>query len=145
MTADRGLRAALADLRAHPDQTHIETLTAACLLVANADGWVTGEERRQILLRLQGFALGAGLDLKATMAAFDALTAEFDHDPETAEARALARVRSLAGADAGHVVEIACAIAAADGGFDAAEREAAARISRALGLAPGRFGLDEAR
>ncbi|WP_397418152.1 hypothetical protein [Phenylobacterium sp.] len=36
-------------------------------------------------------------------------------------------------------------MAAADGGFDAAEREAAARISRALGLAPGRFGLDEAR
>jgi tellurite resistance protein TerB len=104
MTADRGLRAALADLRAHPDQTHIEALTAACLLVANADGWVTGEERRQILLRLQGFALGAGLDLKATMAAFDALTADFDYDPETAEARALARVRSLAGADAGHVV-----------------------------------------
>jgi tellurite resistance protein TerB len=144
MTADRGLRAALAEFRAHPDRPHIEALIAACLLVANADGWVTGEERRQILLRLQGFALGAGLDLKATMAAFDALTADFDHDPESAEARALGKVRALAGADAGHVVEIACAIAAADGGFDA-EREAAARISRALGLAPGRFGLDEAR
>lgn len=139
------LDAALADLRAHADTAHVEALASACAIVAYADGWVTGAERRAMLLKLQGFALGAGLDMAATMDAFDKVTGAFDRDPDLAEAEGLRRLRAVAGRDAGYLVDIACAIADADGGFDAAEREAARRISRALGLKPARFGLDEAR
>ena len=139
------LGTALADLRAHPDIPHIEALASACAIVAYADGWVTGEERRAMLLKLQGFALGAGLDMAATMRAFETVTDAFDRDSEAAEAQGLRRLGAVAGKDAGYLVEIACAIADADGGFDAAEREAATRICRALGLAPADFGLAEAR
>lgn len=138
------LGAALEDLRSHPDLPHIEALASACALVAHADGWVTGEEGRAILLRLQGFALGAGLDFAATMRAFDSVILAFERDSEIAEAQALSRLRGVAGRDAAYIVEIACAIAAADGGFDAAERQAAMRICRALGLEPAAFGLADA-
>lgn len=139
------LDAALADLRAHRSAAHVEALASACAIVAYADGWVTGAERRAMLLKLQGFALGAGLDMAATMDAFDKVTGAFDRDPDLAETEGLRRLRAVAGRDAAYLVDIACAIADADGGFDAAEREAARRISRALGLKPARFGLDEAR
>ncbi|WP_421936277.1 TerB family tellurite resistance protein [Phenylobacterium sp.] len=139
------LDAAVADLRARGGAAHVEALASACAIVAYADGWVTGAERRAMLLKLQGFALGAGLDMAATMDAFEKVTGAFDRDPDLAESEGLGRLRAVAGRDAAYLVEIACAIADADGGFDAAEREAAARISRALGLKPARFGLAEAR
>lgn len=43
------------------------------------------------------------------------------------------------------LVETCCAIADADGGFDAEERTAAIRICEVLGLDPGDFGLADAR
>jgi tellurite resistance protein TerB len=125
----------------------MEGIVAGCALVAYADGWVTKEEHDRMLALIKGFEPIAAFGLDDVTATFEALTERFASDPkggETAAFQALARVR---GAEPYPtlLVEACCAIAAADGGFDAEERRATLRICQVLGLDPAVFGIADAR
>ena len=124
----------------------MDGIVAGCALVAYADGWVTEEERDRMLGLIRGFEPIAAFGLDDVDATFAAMTERFATDQKAGEHAALDAVARLRGAARYPelLVEACCAIAAADGGFDAEERLAAIRICGALGLDPVAFGLAEA-
>ncbi len=125
------------------DSLQLDALVGACALVAHADGWVTAEERRRLVTRVQGLpALGLfGVD--EAVQAFETLIDRFDRDPDDGEAVAEAAILRLRGRSvpAHLLVAAACSIAAADGGFDAEERAAILRICDLLDLEADAFDL----
>lgn len=124
----------------------MEGIVAGCALVAYADGWVTEEERIRMLGLIRGFQPIAAFGLDDVAETFALMTARFSSDQNAGELAALNAVAQLRGAGRypALLVEACCAIAAADGGFDAEERLAAIRICETLGLDPAEFGLADA-
>lgn len=132
----------------HAENEHLmEGIVAGCAIVAYADGWVTDEEHDRMLSLIRGFEPIATFGLVDVIATFETRTRQFAADQKTGEAAALAAVARVKGA--GHypalLVETCCAIAAADGGFDAEERTAVIRICQVLGLEQTEFGIAEAQ
>jgi tellurite resistance protein TerB len=125
----------------------MEGIVAGCALVAYADGWVTEQEHLRMLGLIRGFEPIAAFGLDDVTATFKSLTKRFASDQKGGERAALEAVARVKGASPYPtlLVEACCAIAAADGGFDAEERTAAIRICKVLGLDPADFGLAEAR
>ena len=134
------------DFRDVHDQGLMEGVVAGCAVVAYADGWVTAEERRRMLASLRGFEGIDNFHLSEVEHQFDEITTWFTHDHDEGERRALALVEKVRGrsADSDLLVQACCAIAAADGGFDAEERQAAQRICEVLDIDPARFDLADA-
>ncbi len=124
----------------------MEGIVAGCALVAYSDGWVTEEERVRMLGLIRGFEPIAAFGLDDVAATFAFMTERFASDQNAGERSALEAVAQLKGAGRypALLVEACCAIAAADGGFDAEERLTAIRICETLGLEPADFGLADA-
>ncbi|MBB1090397.1 tellurite resistance TerB family protein [Rhodopseudomonas palustris] len=124
----------------------MEGIVAGCALVAYADGWVTPEEHDRMLSLIRGFEPITAFGLDEVTATFEALTKRFAADQRDGEAAAFAAVARVKGAARypALLVGVCCAIAAADGGFDAEERKAALRICEVLGLDPTAFDLADA-
>ena len=125
----------------------MEGITAGCALVAYADGWVTDEEHDRMVCLIRGFEPIATFGLVDVIATFEARTREFAADQKAGEAAALAAVARVKGEGRYPtlLVETCCAIATADGGFDAEERAAIIRICKVLGLEPSAFGIATAQ
>jgi tellurite resistance protein TerB len=124
----------------------MEGIVAGCALVAYADGWVTGEEHDRMVSLIRGFEPIAAFGLDDVIVSFEAMTAQFVSDPKNAEAAALKAVARVKGSARYPIllVQTCCAIAAADGGFDAEERKVVIRICRVLGLDPAAFDIADA-
>jgi tellurite resistance protein TerB len=135
------------DFRDVHDVGLMEAVTAGCAVVAYADGWVTDEERRRMLGLIRGFEAVDSFHLSEVEHHFDQITQVFIENHDEGERQALAMVERLRGRprDAELLVQACCAIAAADGGFDAEERQAARRICEVLDLDPAKFDLADAR
>ena len=125
------------------DTAHFEAFIAACALVAHADGWVTEEERLSASARVRGLNATAVFGVERCLVAFDAAINRFYNDADLATAWAETAILKLAkqpGA-AGLVVEAACRVASADGGFDSAERSALLDICQLVNVDPVPFGI----
>lgn len=124
----------------------MEGIVAGCAIVAYADGWVTQDERQRMLGLIRGFEPIADFGLDDVLATFEGLSDRFINDHDQAERESFEAVARLRGAQRypALLVEACCAIAAADGGFDAEEREAAIRICDVLGLDPAQFNIADA-
>ena len=129
------------------DQALMEGVVAGCAMVAYADGWVTEEERRRMLGLIRGFEPVKAFGVDEVSHEFERLTARFTEDHSTGEEEALTIISALRGRERQSelLVQTCCAIADADGGFDAEERQAVLRICETLALDAGAFGLAEAR
>lgn len=125
------------------DADQMDALVAACALVAQADGWVTPDERVRMLERIRCSAAIAVFGSDEVAFAFQGLVERFDRDLDGAEAAAEAAVARLRGRPGPSrlLIETACAIADADGGFDREERDVVLRLCRLLGLDPAEFDL----
>jgi len=124
----------------------MEGIVAACALVAYADGWVTPEEQNRMLGLLRKYEPIAAFGIHDVIVTFEAMTNRFEKDQqdgETAAFEAVARVKGKPLYPA-LLMDTCCAIAAADGGFDAEERKNALRICEVLELDPKGFGLSDA-
>ena len=127
-------------------QRILEAVVAGCAIVAYADGWVTDDERRCMLGLIRHFEPIAAFSLDDVLGYFEEITIVFINDHDKGEREALAILARLKGEKrySALLVETCCAIAAADGCFDAEERGAASRICEALGLDPVDFDLADA-
>ncbi len=125
------------------DTAHFEAFIAACALVAHADGWVTEEERLSASARVRGLNATAVFGVELCLVAFDAAINRFDEDAEVATARAERAILKLARqpGPAHLVVEAACRVASADGGYDGAERDAILDICQLLNVDPVPCGI----
>jgi tellurite resistance protein TerB len=124
----------------------MEGIVAGCALVAYADGWVTDDEHDRMVALIRGFEPIAAFDMDDVVETFEMVTSRFAADQADGEAAALmavARVKS-AGKYPVLLVRTCCAIAAADGGFDAEERKAVIRLCEVLGLDPAMFDVADA-
>ena len=136
-----------AELAAARDGALMQGIVAGCAIVAYADGWPTDDERARMVALLGDFIPNAAFTTREVLASFDEFTTRFADDYEAGDREALAFVGRLKGRERypALLVETCCAIAAADGGFDAEEREAIARICTALDLDRADFDLADAR
>lgn len=137
------LSAVRRELPASPAPEFGRALAAACALVASADGWPAEEERRQLLQRLRLLAASGVLDVDDVVVAFDHFMEALIIDLGAAEPSCIALIARFRPDPAlARALAHACnAVAMADGGYDEAERQAALRICRAIGLPPTEIGI----
>jgi len=117
------------------DAVQFEALVSACALVAHADGWVTPEERRRVSERMRTLQALSVFGVEDVLQAFEDAVEMLERDPEAVAIAedAVRRVKTQTEA-ARLVVAAACAVADADGDFDAEERIVLVRLCGLLGL-----------
>ena len=125
------------------DEIEMDALTGACALVAQADGWVTPDERQRMVERMRRSLAVAVFGVQEVLLGFETLNERFDRNLDDGVAAAETAVQRLArrSGPARLLVETACAVAEADGGFDAEERDVILRLCDLLDLAPDAFGI----
>ncbi len=138
-----------ADLKRDLDLWHdeeaslqIETIAAACALIAYADGVVRPAEHDSMAASLSRFGLVDERSRSELLAEFEHATARFEIDPSTGERAALTAISRRQGKArfAQALVETCRLIGEADGHYIVEEQSALVRICRQLGLEPVKAG-----
>lgn len=121
----------------------MDAVVAGCAMVAQADGWVTPDERKRMIDRMRNSPTVAFFGAEDVLVLFEALNRRFDRDLDDGEATAEVAVLRLRGqpGPSRALIETACAVAQADGGFDAEERAVILRLCALLDVDPVPFGL----
>lgn len=144
-----------ADLKRDLDLWHdeeaslqIETIAAACALIAYADGIVRPAEHDSMAASLSRFGLVDDRSRMELLAEFEHVTASFEIDPSTGERTALTTIGRLQGKSrfAQALIETCRLIGEADGHYIVEEQSALVKICRQLGVDPvaaGAFGVPE--
>jgi tellurite resistance protein TerB len=144
-----------ADLKRDLDLWHdeeaslqIETIAAACALMAYADGIVRPAEHDSMAASLSRFGLVDDRSRMELLAEFEHVTARFEIDPSTGERTALTTIGRLQGKSrfAQALIETCRLIGEADGHYIVEEQSALVKICRQLGVDPiaaGAFGVPE--
>ena len=84
------------DVWTYGDVAQMDAVVAACALVAQADGWVTPQERKRMLDKMSQSPSIRFFGLHEVTVGFEALNIRFDRDIEDAEAVAEAAMRATA-------------------------------------------------
>lgn len=144
-----------ADLKRDLDLWHdeeaslqIETIAAACALMAYADGIVRPAEHDSMAASLSRFGLVDDRSRLELLAEFEHVTARFEIDPSTGERTALTTIGRLQGKSrfAQALIETCRLIGEADGHYIVEEQSALVKICRQIGVDPiaaGAFGVPE--
>lgn len=121
----------------------MESVAAGCAIVAYCDGWVQPEETWRMRSLLARFAPAQKLGLSTTLDIFEDVSRRFLDDHDAGERYAFALVSRLTGRrrESDLLIETCCAIADADGGFDAEERGAILKMCELLDVDPAAHGL----
>lgn len=125
------------------DVIQMDAVVAGCAMVAQADGWVTSDERKRMIERMRNSPTIAFFGIDDVLILFEALNLRFDRDPDDGQATAEIAVSRLRGqpGPARRLVETACSVAEADGGFDAEERAVILRLCTLLDVDPASLDL----
>jgi len=121
----------------------MDAVVAACAMVSQADGWVTSDERTRMLDRMRNSPTIAFFGTDDVLVLFEALNQRFERDLDDGEATAeiaVARLRGQSGPSR-LLIETACSVAEADGGFDPEERAVILRLCKLLGVDPASFDM----
>lgn len=120
----------------------IETIAAACALIAYADGIVRPAEHDSMAASLSRFGLVDERSRQELLAEFEHATARFEIDPSAGERAALAAIDRLRGrARFGRaLIETCRLIGEADGHYIVEEQSALVKICRQLGVEPVEAG-----
>lgn len=134
-----------ADLKRDLDLWHdeeaslqIETIAAACALIAYADGVVRPAEHDSMAASLSRFGLVDDRSRLELLAEFEHATARFEIDPAAGERAALSIIARLQGKIrfAQALIETCRLIGEADGHYIVEEQSALVKICRQLGVDP---------
>lgn len=131
------------DVWTRGDMVQMDAVVAACAIVAQADGWVTPDERKRMIDRMRNSPTIAFFGIEDVLVPFEALNLRFQSDLDDGEATAetaIARLRGQPGPSR-LLIETACSVAEADGGFDAEERAVILRLCKLLDVDPTPYGL----
>lgn len=123
--------------------TQLDAVVASCAMVAQADGWVTPAERQCTVERMRHSPTVAFFGIDDVLVLFEDLNHRFERDIDDGEAVAEAAIVRLRGQPGPSrlLIETACSVAEADGGFDAEERVVILRLCELLGVDPEPYGL----
>ncbi len=125
------------------NQTFLEAVIAGCTLVAYADGIVRPEEKQKMMGALRHNDALSLFDTSEVIRLFEKYSGHFEFDRAIGEIEALRVVGKLKGKEGESrlTVRVCCAIGAADGNFEEAERQAVRKICTELGFKPSEFDL----
>ena len=125
------------------DMVQMDAVVAGCAMVAQADGWVTPEERNRMVERMRHSPTIAFFGIEDVLVLFEALNLRFERDLDDGEATAEAAIGRLRGQPGPSrlLIETACSVAEADGGFDAEERAVILRLCDLLNVDPRPYGV----
>ena len=132
------------------DMVQMDAVVAGCAMVAQADGWVTPDERKRMIDRMRNSPTVSFFGVDDVLVLFEALNLRFERDLDDGEATAEAAIGRLRGQPGPSrlLIETACSVAEADGGIDAEERAVILRLCDLLNVDPrpyGVFPVDEGR
>ena len=125
------------------DLVQMDAVVAGCAMVAQADGWVTTDERQRMIDRMRNSPTIAFFGIDDVLVLFEALNLRFDSNLDDGEATAevaVSRIRGQLGPSR-LLIETACSVAEADGGFDAEERAVILRLCELLDVDPAPYDL----
>jgi tellurite resistance protein TerB len=125
------------------NKSFLEGVVAGCALVAHADGVVKPEEKQKMMGFLRTSEVLSVFNVDEVISTFEKFSKNFDFDLAVGEATALQAVGKLKSKEneARLMVRVCCAIGAADGNFEEAEKKAVRKICQELGLNPKDFDL----
>lgn len=132
-----------AEVTRFKNREFMEAVVAGCALVAAADGDINAAEKQKMVGYIQNSNELKVFDLKEVISLFQDVCQKFEFDAQIGRAEALRLVGKLrAQEDAARLlVRVCCAIGAADGDFDEAERRACRTLCVELGLNAAEFDL----
>lgn len=121
----------------------MEAVVAGCALVAAADGEISASEKMKMTGFIQNSPELKVFELKEVIQFFEQACTQFEFDVQIGRAEALKTVAKISKkADAARLlIRVCCAIGAADGDFDEAERAMCRILCNELGLNPADFDL----
>lgn len=121
----------------------LEAVTAACAMVASADGKVDPLEKQKMVGFLERSPELQHFDVKQVIESFQKTIGNFEFDQEIGKAEALKTIGKVRKNEeqARMVVRVAIVIGGSDGNFDPHEKEAVRVICRDLNLDPAAFDL----
>lgn len=136
------LRRELEDWHDEEASVQIETIAAACALIAYADGVVRQSEHDGMAASLSCFGLIDEQSRQELLIEFEQATARFEIDPAVGEMAALSTIARLQGNSrfARTLFETCRLIGEADGHYIVEEQSALVKICRQLRLEPVRRG-----
>lgn len=120
----------------------LEAVVAGCAMVAYADGSVSPEEKQKMMGYLRSSDQLKVFAQNDVIKLFQKYVEKFDFDVTIGTGEAMQVINKFRGKPQGQlVVRVCCAIGAADGDFDATEKDVVRRMCVELGLAPSSFNL----
>ncbi|BBP69394.1 tellurite resistance TerB [Pseudomonas sp. Seg1] len=125
------------------NQKFMEATTAACAIVAAADGEISSAEKTKMAGFINNSSELKVFNMADVIKSFNGHCEKFEFDFQIGQAEALKAIGKIKGdAGAGRLlVRVACAIGASDGNFDDKEKAACRLICLELGLNPADFEL----
>lgn len=128
------------------NRSFMEAVTAACSMVAFADGIVKPEEKSKMAGFIQRNDALKVFDMTQVIESFDKYVKGFEFDANIGKGEALKAISKVKKnpEEARLLVRVCCAIASADDDFDESEKTAVREICGELGLDPNEFGLESA-
>ena len=124
------------------NRSMLEAIVASCTMVAYADGVVTAAEKQKMMKYISSSEALNVFDSADTIAIFQKYAAKFEFDYEIGLGEVLTVVSKFKNKpEAQLIVRVCCAIGAADGNFDQAEKQVVRKMCQELGLDPQIFNL----
>ncbi|EJN28027.1 MULTISPECIES: tellurite resistance TerB family protein [unclassified Pseudomonas] len=125
------------------NQKFMDAVTAACALVASADGEISSAEKTKMAGFISNSPELKVFNMADVIKSFNGHCEKFEFDYQIGQAEALKTIGKIKNdAGAGRLlVRVACAIGASDGNFDDKEKAACRQICLELGLSPADFEL----
>ncbi|HUS89589.1 MAG TPA: tellurite resistance TerB family protein [Desulfosporosinus sp.] len=137
-----GVTGITAEYKKLANKTLMEGTIASCALVINANGIAKPEEKRKMLGFIKSNEQLKVYDTDKVINTFNKYFDKFDFDPEIAKGEILQIVAKIKNPDEAQLlVRVLIAIGAADGDFDANEKNCVRDVIRTLGLMNSDFGL----
>jgi len=127
------------------NETFLQGVTAACALVAAADGSIDSAEKQKMMRFIQSNDALKVFEANKVIESFKKWTDQMEFDMDSGKVNAFAAINKAAKdqAQARTVMRVAIAIAAADGNTDASELKVLREICHELGLEPSQFELSQ--
>lgn len=130
------------EVKKFKNQDFLEAITAACALVAAADGTIDSSEKQKMAGYVQRSEELKVFDVSKVITAFNKYIDSLEFDVSIGKFNCLKAIKKISEPDAkGILVRVACAIGAADGDFDDDEKEVVREICKELKLQPADFSL----
>ena len=130
------------EVKKFKNQDFLDAITAACALVAGADGTIDSSEKQKMAGYVQRSDELKVFDTSKVITTFNKYAEGLDFDYSIGKFDCLKAIGKIDKADAKEIlVRVACAIGAADGDFDKEEKAIVREICKEINLSPSKFSL----